>query len=117
MSKMTVFVCDFCEAEDASRTKVSVGSIQLTADLCCNCVEGLVERIKAFVPGIVELKKSSSGVDAKAIRAWAAENGINVPARGRIGAELRATYDDAMTRNLGDLAPGENRGETVDVEL
>jgi hypothetical protein len=36
---------------------------------------------------------TGSGSDAKAIRAWAKDQGIDVPERGRIPAELREQYD------------------------
>lgn len=35
---------------------------------------------------------SSSGVDAKAVRAWAQEQGLDVPARGRVPASLVEAY-------------------------
>lgn len=35
---------------------------------------------------------SSSGVDAKAVRAWAQEQGLDVPARGRVPASLVEEY-------------------------
>ncbi|WP_430648089.1 histone-like nucleoid-structuring protein Lsr2 [Agromyces sp. GXS1127] len=35
---------------------------------------------------------SSSGATSKEIRAWAAENGVEVPARGRIPADVQEQY-------------------------
>jgi len=40
----------------------------------------------------------SNGRDPRAIRVWAAENGIKVPARGRIPGELEAKYNAAVGR-------------------
>jgi hypothetical protein len=40
-------------------------------------------------------KTGTSGVDAKAVRRWAAENGIQVNARGRIQAEVVERYEAA----------------------
>lgn len=40
-------------------------------------------------------KSPLSGPDAKAVRMWAAENGINVNTRGRIQAEVMAKYEAA----------------------
>lgn len=38
---------------------------------------------------------ASSGVDTKAVRAWARENGFNVSERGRIPADVMTAYVDA----------------------
>jgi len=40
-------------------------------------------------------KSSTGGPDAKAVRMWAAENGINVNTRGRIQAEVVEQYEAA----------------------
>lgn len=37
----------------------------------------------------------SAGSDSKAIRAWAKENGVDVPDRGRIPASVRSQYEAA----------------------
>jgi hypothetical protein len=37
-----------------------------------------------------------SGVDAKAVREWAQEQGLDVPARGRVPASLIQAYQDAQ---------------------
>lgn len=39
--------------------------------------------------------KRSSGVDAKAVRAWAQEEGLDVPARGRVPASVIEAYQSA----------------------
>lgn len=39
--------------------------------------------------------RSSKSSDAKAIRDWAHQQGLDVPARGRIPAEVRAQYEAA----------------------
>ena len=41
------------------------------------------------------MKSSQGGPDAKAIRMWAAENGIQVNTRGRIQAEVVEKYEAA----------------------
>ncbi|MGJ9412849.1 Lsr2 family protein [Aeromicrobium sp. CF4.19] len=38
---------------------------------------------------------SSGGPDAKAVRAWASENGLDVPARGRVPASIIEKYEAA----------------------
>ncbi len=38
---------------------------------------------------------SGSGVDAKAVRAWAQEQGLDVPARGRVPASVVEAYRSA----------------------
>lgn len=40
-------------------------------------------------------RSKQSGRDPKAIRAWAVANGIKVPARGRIPAEVERQYNEA----------------------
>lgn len=40
-------------------------------------------------------RTSSTGADPKAVRAWAKENGIAVPARGRIPADVAEAYRSA----------------------
>src|SRR3982751_1380266 len=39
--------------------------------------------------------RSASGVDTKAVRAWATENGIEISARGRIASEVLEQYQAA----------------------
>lgn len=39
--------------------------------------------------------RSAGASDAKAVREWAREQGLDVPARGRIPAEVRAQYGAA----------------------
>lgn len=40
-------------------------------------------------------ERTRNGNDAKAIRQWARENGLDVPERGRIPAEVRSKYEAA----------------------
>lgn len=42
-------------------------------------------------------QRESSGPDAKAIRAWAVENGIEVPQRGRIPGAVIAQFEAAKS--------------------
>jgi hypothetical protein len=44
---------------------------------------------------VARTKSSQGGPDAKAVRLWAAENGINVNTRGRIQAEVMEKYEAA----------------------
>ena len=46
---------------------------------------------KTGTPG----KRTQVGPDAKEVRAWAQENGHEVPERGRIPATVREAYDQA----------------------
>ena len=39
--------------------------------------------------------KASGGATAAEVRAWARENGYDVPERGRVSAEVREAYDAA----------------------
>lgn len=45
-----------------------------------------------------EVARSSQPSDTQAIRAWAAENGVEVQPRGRISAEVRRQYEAAQRR-------------------
>ena len=114
MSRMTVFVCDTCGSDDAARVPITVGSLRFTADLCSECIDNLVRILRDNLPELVESKKASSSIDAKAIRTWAAEQGMQVSARGRIGLELRAAYDDFMAR--GTVAAATSGSEDSDDE-
>lgn len=38
---------------------------------------------------------SSAGASAREVREWARENGMDVPERGRVSAEVRQAYDAA----------------------
>jgi len=40
-------------------------------------------------------KRTQVGTDAKLVRAWANENGLEVPERGRIPADIREKYEVA----------------------
>jgi hypothetical protein len=41
-------------------------------------------------------RRSSGDVDPKTVRAWAAENGIAISARGRIPADIVARYQQSV---------------------
>ena len=43
-------------------------------------------------------RRSTNGRDPKAIRVWAEENGIKVPARGRIPGHIEEQYNAAVSR-------------------
>jgi hypothetical protein len=43
-------------------------------------------------------RDGGSGRDPRAIRVWAAENGIKVPTRGRIPASVEEQYNTAVAR-------------------
>ncbi len=45
--------------------------------------------------GAVTKAASAGGASAAEIRAWARENGWDVPERGRVSAEVRSAYDAA----------------------
>lgn len=46
-------------------------------------------------PSSSSSSSSGSGVDAKAVRAWAQEQGLDVPARGRVPASIIEAYQSA----------------------
>ena len=43
-------------------------------------------------------RSAKAGRDPKLIRAWATDNGISVPARGRIPSDVERRYDEANRR-------------------
>lgn len=47
--------------------------------------------------------RSGASGNATAIRAWAQEQGLNVSARGRVRAEVRAAYEAAQQTIAGQL--------------
>jgi hypothetical protein len=49
----------------------------------------------ATATGPARRSSGGSGADTKAIRAWAVENGISVPDRGRLRPEVVAQYNAA----------------------
>lgn len=44
---------------------------------------------------------AAAGVDSKAIRSWAAANGVDCPALGRVPARVREAYELAMSQPSG----------------
>lgn len=54
-----------------------------------------VGRRAAGRAGRAASSSGGSGVDAKAVRAWAQEQGLDVPARGRVPASLIEAYKNA----------------------
>lgn len=49
------------------------------------------------------LSRHQGGIDPKAARAWAVENGVEVPQRGRLPKEIKDAYN--ADRKFGDKAP------------
>jgi hypothetical protein len=54
--------------------------------------------MKADAPGRRRTSAGTGGRDPRAIRVWAAENGIAVPSRGRIPRDVEDRYHEATGR-------------------
>ena len=61
-------------------------------------VDGRSSRRRAAKP-TASACSSKAGRDPKVIRAWATENGISVPARGRIPSGVERRYNEASRRS------------------
>jgi len=53
-------------------------------------------RVRSGKPAAVKSVRSSSRVDAKAVREWALENGLTVSARGRVPSDIVEKYQASI---------------------
>lgn len=96
MASKTVLVDDLDGSERDVRTvRLSVDGTQYSLDLGPNSRKLLNAALKPFLSKArVRAKEGES--KAAHIRSWAAENGIKVPARGKIPASVEAQYEEAQ---------------------
>jgi hypothetical protein len=109
--RVSVVLVDDLDGSDAAET-VSFGldGVQYDIDLSEANADKLREVLAAYIgharraggrrkSGSAAARSSSSGrangASAADIRAWARENGWEVPERGRVSAEVREAYDAA----------------------
>jgi Zn-finger nucleic acid-binding protein len=95
-------ICDKCgvEADEATTVSYGVGRATFEMDLCGKCNGAWDKVIQPWLelsrrlsagrgrPAGIKIVKSQPEVqrdwNPKEVRAWAAENGVEIPARGRI---------------------------------
>ena len=105
-----VLVDDIDESEAAETVSFGLDGVQYEIDLSEANADALREALAPYVgharrsAGRGGRRRSSSAArssrrsaagSAAEIRAWARENGWNVPDRGRVSAEVRAAYEAA----------------------
>ena len=110
--RVNVVLVDDIDGSDASET-VSFGldGAQYEIDLSAGNADKLREALALYIGhgrraggrkrgssrsnGTASRGRSGGGASAAEIRAWARENGWDVPERGRVSAEVREAYDAA----------------------
>jgi hypothetical protein len=105
-----VLVDDIDETEAAETVSFGLDGVQYEIDLSEENADRLREVLAPFIgharrsggrrrsgspSGRSSAGARSSGPSAAEIRAWARENGYDVPERGRVSAEVREAYDAA----------------------
>jgi hypothetical protein len=53
-------------------------------------------RVRSSKPAAAKATRNSSRVDAKAVREWATENGLQVSARGRVPSDIVEKYQASI---------------------
>lgn len=120
MAKKTVVItnvhCDMCEGEvEATHSDITFGYGKKSGelDLCDKHFGPLDEMLSTYLaqarkpstggqatlPGMAARRSSSSGGsrdEAKRIKEWAAKQGIDVPAMGRIPQQVKEQYRQAV---------------------
>ena len=98
----TRIYCDLCESEGGTSTLLAVDGRTTSVDLCDKHRAALDKALASYVEaGRTQgrAKRASAGKTATAelaaIRSWANANGVEVSARGRIPAEVRAQWEAA----------------------
>lgn len=104
--RLTVVVtCDLCDAEAAEPgVRIAFGRRERVVDLCQEHYDVLADDLGAFLgagrpvrgtihhPRRRSMQAIKTRPEAQAIREWARQNNIAVPARGRIPAQVREQY-------------------------
>lgn len=100
--KVTIELIDDIDGTEAAETVTfSLDGKSYEIDLSSDNAENLRDHLAPFVAasrksGSPRPKKSSGNAGlSKQIREWANENGVDVPARGRIPKMVREQYDAA----------------------
>jgi len=98
-----IIVDDLDGTEPAESVRFGLDGADYEIDLNEDNAKQLREALSPFVGSARRLSgarrrpsgSSGSGGNASVVRAWARENGHDVPARGRIPREIREAYDAA----------------------
>lgn len=100
--KISVLLVDDLDGSDAVETvSFGIDGVQYEIDLSEKNAKALREALAAYVAagrragGRSRRRSSRSGTSAAEIRAWARDNGWDVPDRGRVAAEVKAAYEAA----------------------
>ena len=99
--RVNVILVDDIDGNDADETvRFSVDGVSYEIDLTSQHAEELRHALALFIGHARKVggrrtkvqRPQSEGVSAADIRAWARENGWDVPDRGRVSAEVREAY-------------------------
>ena len=99
-----LLVCDMHEDETAAEESISfsVDGSRYEMDLCPQHLAGFRDAFAPFVGGARRAgggrgrrRRGSGSSRAGEIREWARSQGLSVPARGRVPADIVAKYDAA----------------------
>lgn len=104
--KVSIVLTDDLDGSDAAETiSFSLEGSSYEIDLSEQNANRLRDALRPFIDagrrttgrakGTTPRRRSSKGGQATDIRAWAAEQGMNVSARGRVPAPIRAAYEAA----------------------
>jgi hypothetical protein len=105
--KVSIILVDDIDGGEASETvQFGLDGTSYEIDLSDTNAQSLREALSGYVGHARKVGSGrrtnrrpsageSSGVNAKDVRAWARENGHDVPERGRIPADVREAYDAA----------------------
>lgn len=106
MAKTTLMTCDVHADGITPAThsvSMGVGRRSWSVDLCAQHEKELQEALARFAPMKTSSKKSADPQEIAArerrdaIRAWGAENGVDVPQRGRISQDIQDQFDAATS--------------------
>ncbi len=107
--RVNVILVDDIDGSDAAETVgFALDGVDYEIDLSEEHAEELREAVSLYVgharrtggrrrsnKRAASAASSGAGASAAEIRAWARENGYDVPERGRVSAEVREAYDSA----------------------
>lgn len=104
-SRTQVLLTDDLDGGDADQTlRFSVGNVSYELDVSAKNAAKFEKALAPFVtaarrvrsvPGQRRASSPTSGVDVKAIRAWAVSQGYEVSSRGRLPADVIEAYNAA----------------------
>ena len=100
--KISVLLVDDLDGSDAAETvRFGLDGVSYEIDLSEKNAKALREALADYVGsrstywGAISARSARSGSTAAEIRAWARDNGWDVPDRGRVSAEVRAAFEAA----------------------